>query len=67
MYSIIMSNESCSQTDSVFIKKIGYPEITINSDTFSYQGTPIDIYPIKIDNSVAHWYYNYDIKRNNFV
>jgi len=62
MYSIIMSNESCSQTDSVFIKKIGYPEITINSDTFSYQGTPIDIYPIKIDNSVAHWYYNYDVK-----
>lgn len=62
IYSVFMSNESCSLLDSVFIEKLEYPEISINADTFSYQGTPIDIYPIKNDDSEALWYYNYDIK-----
>ena len=62
MYSVFMSNESCSQSDSLFIEKLEYPEIMINADTFSYQGTPIDIYPIMNKDAKALWYYNYDVK-----
>ena len=61
-YSVHMNNEFCAQLDSVFIKKLEYPNITINADTFSYQGIPIDIYPIMNSDSKALWYYNYDIK-----